>query len=113
VTLPLTAEKFAAKPGRLGAAEEDDPVDGEPEPEFEPELEPPPHAVMPIAMTARPVTQPASRRTSPKPEEIVMSLTSQCVDRSEPSGSRCRVDPKADPDRDRNCDRTDGGDGRD
>jgi hypothetical protein len=102
-TMPDTPPKLAENWGRLGSGD----VVVDTEPDVGLELEPPPHAATRIAVTARPAADSTHRRGLGF-RFLVMSLTSQRIDRSEPGGARGGIDPEADPDGDCHHDRAEG-----
>jgi hypothetical protein len=105
VILPEAELKAVVKFGRpelVGA--------GVVEPDPEVEFEPPPHAAAASATATSPAAAVAARLEMPGFESLVTSLTSQCVDGSEPGCSRSRIDPESDPDGDRHHDRAGGRD---
>jgi hypothetical protein len=104
--VPDTTPKLAENCGRFGSG--DLVVDTEPVGALE--LEPPPHAATARAVNARPAAD-SSRLREVEFRLLVMSLTSQCVDRGEPGGPGGRINPETDPDGDCHHDRAEGSGG--
>jgi hypothetical protein len=104
-TVPDTAPKLAENCWRFGSG--DVVVDTEPDGELEFEPEPPPHAASTTAANARPAAD-STRLRELGFRLLVMSLTSQRVDRSEPGGSGGGIDPETDPDGNCHHDRAEG-----